>query len=29
MDEVLAIALRRQPAVSAASGEGLYDTLTH
>ena len=29
MDEVLAIALRRQPAVSAESGEGLYDTLTH
>jgi ATP-dependent Lon protease len=29
MDEVLAIALRRQPAVSAASGEGLYDTVTH
>ncbi|HJP60319.1 MAG TPA: endopeptidase La [Gemmatimonadaceae bacterium] len=29
MDEVLAIALRRQPAVSTSSGEGLYDTLTH
>ena len=29
MDEVLAIALRRQPAVSASSGEGLYDTVTH
>jgi len=29
MDEVLAIALRRQPAVSASSGEGLYDAVTH
>ena len=29
MDEVLAIALRRQPAVSASSGEALYDTVTH
>ncbi|HKR07834.1 MAG TPA: endopeptidase La [Gemmatimonadaceae bacterium] len=29
MDEVLAIALRRQPAATASSGEGLYDTVTH
>ena len=29
MDEVLAIALRRQPAASASSGESLYDTVTH
>jgi ATP-dependent Lon protease len=29
MDEVLAIALRRQPSASASSGEALYDTVTH
>src|SRR3982751_2451808 len=29
MDEVLAIALRPQPAATAASGEALYDSVTH
>ena len=29
MDEVLAIALRRQPSASASSGEALYDSITH
>ena len=29
MDEVLAIALRRQPSASASSGEGIYDSVTH
>ena len=29
MDEVLAIALRRQPSTSASSGESLYDAVTH
>jgi ATP-dependent Lon protease len=29
MDEVLALALRRQPSASASSGEALYDTVTH
>src|SRR5689334_10700284 len=29
MDEVLAIALRRQPSASASTGEALYDTVTH
>jgi ATP-dependent Lon protease len=29
MDEVLAIALRRQPTAGASSGEPLYDTVTH
>ncbi|HEX6628568.1 MAG TPA: endopeptidase La [Gemmatimonadaceae bacterium] len=29
MDDVLAIALRRQPSTSASAGEPLYDTITH
>jgi ATP-dependent Lon protease len=29
MDEVLAIALRKQPSTSASAGEPLYDTVTH
>jgi len=29
MDEVLAIALRRQPSAGASTGEPLYDTVTH
>ncbi|MFL5483081.1 MAG: endopeptidase La [Gemmatimonadaceae bacterium] len=29
MDEVLALALRRQPSASASAGEALYDTVTH
>jgi len=29
MDEVLAIALRRQPAASTSSGETRYDIVTH
>ena len=29
MDQVLAIALRPQPAVTASSGEALYDSVTH
>ena len=29
MDEVLAIALRRQPSAGATTGEALYDTVTH
>ncbi len=29
MDEVLALALRPQPAATASSGEALYDTVTH
>ena len=29
MDEVLAIALRAQPAATASSGEPLYDSVTH
>ena len=29
MDEVLAIALRRQPSTSASAGEPLYDAVTH
>jgi hypothetical protein len=29
MDEVLALALRPQPAATTSSGEPLYDTVTH
>jgi hypothetical protein len=29
MDEVLAIALRPQPAATTSSGEALYDSVTH
>jgi len=29
MDEVLAIALRPQPAATTSSGESLYDSVTH
>jgi len=29
LDEVLALALRPQPAATTSSGEALYDTVTH